>query len=359
MKDFLPDGFPAELNVLCSTGPMARSLRDVELYMKVMVNSKQYLHDPRIIPFPWTGLETPVPKPIKIGLMLTDGVITPQPPVLRALEWAKSRLLKSSDFVIKPFLPYDSALAMKHIGVMYWPDVALNTKKALAATGEPIHPLTKTVLSTVTSTWDDPNGPEKEKTATELTEMRVARDEFRCAFVENWNSQDVDVVLAPCYVGPASKHDTAYYWNYTALWNFVDYPGIVIPTPIAVEEKADWKAMEKLNIVGQAEELRKHFSDKNYGATISTSTESSGSLEGVEKLPQPAKAETIREFVAAKTPYAGEWKPLSEKDEHVKAMWDEGGYEGAPINLQVVGRKYHDNQLIGIVGELQKVLGFA
>lgn len=298
MKDFLPDGFPAELNVLCSTGPMARSLRDVELYMKVMVDSKQYLHDPRIIPIPWTGLQTPRSnEPIKIGLMMTDGVITPQPPVLQALEWAKSCLLKSSDkFVVKPFLPYDAALAMKHIGVMYWPDVALNTKKALAATGEPIHPLTKTVLSTVTSTWDDPNGPEKEKTATEISQMRVTRDQYRCDFVEKWNEQDVDVVLAPCYVGPASKHDTAYYWNYTALWNFVDYPSIVLPTPVTVQEK---------------------------------------------------------------TPYAGEWKALSEKDAHVKEMWDEGGFEGAPINLQVIGRKYHDNQMIGIVGELQKVLGFA
>lgn len=328
MKDFLPDGFPAELNVLCSTGPMARSLRDVELYMKVMVDSKQYLHDPRIIPIPWTGLETPLSsKPIKIGLMLTDGVITPQPPVLRALEWAKSRLLKSTEFTIKPFLPYNSALAMEHIGVMYWPDVGLTTKKALAATGEPIHPLTKAVLSTVTTTWDDPSGPEKEKTASELAEMRATRDQFRCDFVENWNSQDVDVVLAPCYVGPASKHDTAVYWNYTALWNFVDYPSIVLPTPVTVEEKVDWKGLEKPSIAGQSDELSKHFADK--------------------------------EYVASKTPYAGEWKALSEKDEHVRAMWDEGGYEGAPIDLQVIGRRYHDNQLMGIVGELQKVLRFA
>ncbi|GIZ49108.1 hypothetical protein CKM354_001214700 [Cercospora kikuchii] len=297
MKDMIPIGFPAELNVLCSIGPMSRTLRDVELFMQIVVGSKQYLHDPRIIPFPWTGLSTPRPnQPIKIGIMLNDGVITPQPPVLRALEWAQERLGKDSNFVLKPFKPYRADLAMKYIGEMYWPDAGINTKVALKKTGEPMHPLTKTVLSPMTTDFVDPEGPEKEQTATEITLQRVKRDEFRCEFVESWNEQDVDVVLAPCFVGPASKHDTAFYWNYTALWNFVDYPGIVVPTPVKVE--------------------------------------------GNEK-------------------YNGDWKALSEKDAHVRQLWEEGGFENAPINLQVIGRRYHDNQLIGIVGELGKVLRFA
>ncbi|KAI5363485.1 putative amidase signature domain-containing protein [Septoria linicola] len=184
-----------------------------------------------------------------------------------------------------------------------------------------MHALTKAVLSPVTSVWDDPNGPEREQTATEITAQRLKRDQFRSEFVESWNKQDIDVVLAPCFVGPASKHDTAYYWNYTALWNFVDYPGIVIPTPIRVEEKAP--------------------------------------LQEMEKLPIPVQSELVHEYISANTPYKQEWKPLSEKDEHVKEMWDEGGFEGAPINLQIIGRRYHDNELMGIVGKLQGVLGFA
>lgn len=296
----IPGGFSAELNVLASTGPMCRTLRDVELFMQIVVGSNQYLHDPRIIPFPWTGLSTPLPdRPIKIGLMLNDGDITPQPPVLRALEWARSQLSKDNSFVIKPFKPYRADLAMKYIGEMYYPDAGLNTKQALAETGEPMHPLTKTVLSPMTSDFDNPTGPEKEQTATEIILQRMKREQYRCDFVESWNAQDVDVVIAPCFVGPASKHDSAFYWNYTALWNFVDYPGIVVPSPIRVE---------------------------------GSKTEA-GYPEG--------------------------WAPLSDRDQHVRRLWEEGGFENAPINLQVVGRRYHDNMLMGIVGRLSKVLSFA
>ncbi|KAM3413635.1 hypothetical protein BST61_g10329 [Cercospora zeina] len=147
-KDMVPMGFPAELNVLGSIGPMARTLRDIDLFMQIVIGSKQYLHDPRIIPLPWTGLSTPLPnKPIKVGVMLNDGVITPQPPVLRALEWAQERLSKDANFILKPFRPYRADLAMKYIGEMYWPDTGINTKAALKKTGEPMHPLTRAVLS--------------------------------------------------------------------------------------------------------------------------------------------------------------------------------------------------------------------
>lgn len=105
------------------------------------------------------------------------------------------------------------------------------------------------------------------------------------------------MVLAPCFVGPASKHDTAYYWNYPALWNWVDYPAVVLPTPM--------------------------------------------------------KVKASREQV-----YAKDYEPLSEKCRHVKEMWEEGGFEGAPINVQVVGRRSHDNELFGVLGEMQRVCEF-
>lgn len=294
MKDFLPGGFPAELNILCSTGPMCRSLRDLDLFMDLIVGSKQYLQDPRIIPIPWTGLNTPISTPIKLGIMLDDGNITPQPPVLEALKWAQAKLSSNPNFVLKPYKPYNAAEAITHISRMYWPESGLAVKAALASTGEPIYPLTKNVLSHVTQDFTTPNGPERERTAREISSMRVTRDTFRMAFAQHWEQQDVDFVLAPAFVGPACKHDTALYWNYTALWNFVDYPGVVVPTPIVAEKDMT---------------------------------------------------------------YAADYKGLSDKCLHVKEMWEEGGFEGAPVDLQVIGRRYFDNELIACVGAMEKVLG--
>jgi amidase len=218
--------------------------------------------------------------------MFTDGVIQPQPPVLRAMEWARSQLSALSFIDLKPFVPHAASEAIRLIRQMYWPDSGLITKKKLAMTGEPMHPLTAWIIRDAEA--------EVQKTATEITEMRLQRDEFRCIFAESWTKQDVDVVLCPVFVGPACAHDTAFYWNYTALWNFVDYPGVVFPTPVSALSK------------------------------------------GVENYP--------------------EGEALNEQDAHVRKLWEEGDFEGAPINLQLVARKHHDNLLFGALDLLKEAL---
>ncbi|GJN80011.1 hypothetical protein PLIIFM63780_003535 [Purpureocillium lilacinum] len=288
MKDFLAGGFPAELNVLCSTGPMCNSLRDMDLFMRVVLAAKPYLTDPRLIPIPWMGTNSPArPEPIKIGILMNDGVITPQPPVIKALEWAREKLEASGAFTLKPFAPYRTAEAIKNVRRAYWPDGGAGVRAHLAHTGEPMQPLTEWVLKAAA-------GPDVGSSG--VHEMRVARDAFRCDFAEHWQAQDVDVVLCPVFVGPACEHETSWYWNYTAFWNYVDYPGAVFPTMIKAGKKG---------------------------------------------------SEAYAPEVAS---------PLSDEDKHVRRLWDNGDFEGAPINLQVVARKYHDNDLFAALAAMQPVL---
>ena len=288
-----PGGFPAELNVLGSTGPLCNSLRDVDFFMSLVLGSKQYLHDPSVIPIPWTGLSTPLPEaPLKVGIMFSDGAITPQPPVLRALKWAQGELSKpefSSMFEVKSYTPFKSAEGTKFVRQLYWPEGDVRIQDALGKSGEPMFPLTQHGLRDVDSS--------RQKTATEIADMRLERDNFRCEFAEHWNAQDVDFVICPVFYGPAGAHDTSFYWNYTALWNLVDYPGIVVPAPIKAEKE--------------------------------------------------------------KEKYADDAKDLSEESKHVRQLWEETDFVGAPIDLQVVARKYHDNELMACVGRLQKALRFA
>ncbi|KIW17824.1 hypothetical protein PV08_05019 [Exophiala spinifera] len=288
MTGMLHAPFPAELNILCSIGPMCRTMRDMEFFTNVILDAKPYLEDPRLIPIPWTGLKTEVPKKLKIGIISHDGFIDPQPPVKRAVAWAKEQLSdpKYADlFEIKDFTPYDAAGAWSKIRRMYWPDAAAGIREAIACTGEP-------ELSLSSWIYKDAE-PEGMQTATAVSYMRHERDNYRMAFAKAWNKQDVDVVIGPCFVGPASMHDTAFYWTYTSLYNFVDYPGVVFPTPIKAE---------------------------------------------------------------AGEQYASDYKPLSDACQHVKQLWEEGNFEGAPINLQINARKYHDNQLFGALTLLKDAL---
>ncbi|KAK0610068.1 amidase signature domain-containing protein [Bombardia bombarda] len=296
-KDFIVGGFGAELNVMSSTGPMSNSLRDLDLFVRVVKGAKPHLEDPRLVPIPWTGLGTPVGTegkgPIKIGVLMDDGSITPQPPVRRAIEWAKAQLEEKSgtSFVLKPFAPFQAARAMKNIRKAYWPDGGKSVRAHIAATGEPTFPLTEWILK-------DANGPGVEMTASEVLQLRVERDEFRTEFAAHWAAQDVDVVLCPMFVGPACEHETAFYWNYTAFWNYVDYPGVVLPTPVRAGKK--------------------------------------GSDEGER--------------------YEEDWVPLGEEDEHVRELWEAGDFEGAPVNVQLVGRKWYDNELFGVLETVKEAL---
>lgn len=203
MKDFLPGGFPAELTILACSGPMCTTLRDCELFVQAIKATNPYLIDPRIVPIPWTGLATPVDQPLKIGIMPTDGVIIPQPPVLAALAWAQQLLEASPHVVLKPFIPYKPAVAIANIRKAYYPDSAIAKKKLLAESGEPMLSLTQWIIKDAEDSV--------ERTGTEVNAMRWDRDVYRSDFSQHWNAQDVDFVLGPCFVGPASAHDTAFY----------------------------------------------------------------------------------------------------------------------------------------------------
>ncbi|CAH0042498.1 unnamed protein product [Clonostachys rhizophaga] len=289
MSGFLPEGFGAELNVLCSTGPMCTSLRDMDLFMRVLVAAKPYLSDPRLIPIPWTGLSGAKKSPLKIGFMMNDGVIEPQPPVSKALMWAKVQLEKAGSFEVKEFKPFKVAEAMKNIRLAYWPDGGKAVKAHLASTGEPMLPLTQWIIK-------DAEG-EDIGTAGVLRQ-RVIRDLFRAEFASHWTEQDVDVVISPAFVGPACLHETAFYWNYTAFWNYVDCPGVCLPTPFKAGKK------------------------------------------GTEDYPEDKQT------------------PLSEECKHVRQLWAEGDFEGAPIDIQVCARKYHDNDLFAALEAMKDTLQF-
>ncbi|KAL3454128.1 amidase signature domain-containing protein [Aspergillus insuetus] len=289
MDGFLAAPFAAELNVLCSTGPMCTSLRDMDMFMHLMADAKPYLLDPRLVPLPWTGLQTSLGRRLKVGIIKNDGFIEPQPPVKRAIAWATDLLSdpKHANILeIKPFTPFGAETAWSKIQRFYWPDGGSLLKSSLIASGEPIQPLTDAICREA-----EPAGV---LTAEAVNAFRRERDEFRLAFARSWEEQDVDVVIGPAFVGPACAHDSAFYWTYTSLYNLVDYPGVVVPTPLKVQ-------------VGEA--------------------------------------------------YDPGYTPLSEACKDVKRLWESGDFEGAPLALQVVARKYHDSELFGALAILKDIWG--
>lgn len=66
---------------------MASSLATTEYFMQSLLASNPWDIDPSAIPIPWrTELATPpTDRKLRIGVVIDDGVVKPQPPVTRAM----------------------------------------------------------------------------------------------------------------------------------------------------------------------------------------------------------------------------------------------------------------------------------
>lgn len=68
-------------------------------------------------------------------------------------------------------------------------------------------------------------------------------------------------------------------------------------------------------------------------------------------VPTPIKASATKER------YPSEFaEPIGEEDKLQRRLWEETDFVGAPITLQLVARKWHDNQLFGALAALKDVL---
>jgi amidase len=284
MQGLLPRGFSAGLNIQPSVGPMCHSLRDMDLLMQTILDNKPHLKDPLLVPIPWTGTKTSVTLKLKIGIMATDGMITPMPPLTRIIAWAQERLESCPNVEVKSFAPYRAREALDLTRRIFTPDGGSEFRKLLAVSGEPEHFLSTIVLDVAS---DSSN-------VNQISMLRAERDEFRREMAAHWNEQDVDLVLMPVFVGPAPAHDTAIYKGYTSVWNLVDYPAVGIPTTLVAHAK------------------------------------------GVEN-------------------YVDQ-HGLGQEDQDVRRMFDNTSFEGAPLGLQLVARRYHDNLLFGALSLLQGAL---
>ncbi len=79
-------------------GPLARTLPDIRLYTKAIIDSEPWLIDPKCVPIPWRTIYLR-PK-LKIGVLWNDGVVTPTPPVKRALATCVEKLRKDEHEIV-------------------------------------------------------------------------------------------------------------------------------------------------------------------------------------------------------------------------------------------------------------------
>lgn len=212
-------------SIISVTGPLTRSLDTLELLMKTVVQEKPWTVDPSLTSIEWKSNVRK--KTYRIGILKTDGVVTPHPPITRALDMMCEKLKCMDNVEIFEFEPLNHLKAWEIISTLYFEDGGGDTRKTLKSTGEPMCPQTEWIL-----------GKDSVKTlkAEDIWKWNLEKQKYRKDYLKHWllfNNPDgntpMDALIAPVFPGPAAKHRSTKYWGYTAQWNLLDYPVLVFP----------------------------------------------------------------------------------------------------------------------------------
>lgn len=107
---------PGQNTYRSTVGFLGTSLDALELLLKSVLSKKPWERDPSVVPIPFRqevidsyssrvdgqGHVKPAAKPLKIGVLWTDGVVGPHPPVLRGLRMVHDALKSSGHKVSLP-----------------------------------------------------------------------------------------------------------------------------------------------------------------------------------------------------------------------------------------------------------------
>ncbi|KAK9466951.1 amidase signature domain-containing protein [Lipomyces arxii] len=237
--------------VVSVDGPLAVSLDDLTLFSKALVAQEPWKHDPRCIALPFREYEVPK-RPLVFAIEANDGVVTPHPPVLRAVKMVTEALKKAGHEVFE-FKSYKPAEGVEILVRAWTVDGGANIQGDLDASGEPgipdIMPFVK---------------GHKALTIPELFKFNKDKLEYKTAFLEYMNNtlspsgKPVDAWIRPVGVSasvPAGQLKLRYL-GYTGLLNLLDYTCVAIPVTKAdpaidvaapAPGTGEWAEVEKLS----------------------------------------------------------------------------------------------------------------
>ena len=205
-------GMPAgssKLSIQASAGPIARSLRDCETFLRAVADMAPWKYDADVICGDWQSMGE-AKKTLTLGIVRRDGAIDPLPPISQVLDDVVLALRRQGvevkELDVTPLLKQCQSLANQFFtidGNHSWLDI-------LAKTGEPLSPWLQTRVRRKT-----PHSLEK------VRDLHAKRDELRNKFLSVW--RDVDAIVCPVAPHPIPPIDR---WNgvsWTSSWVLLDY----------------------------------------------------------------------------------------------------------------------------------------
>ncbi|KAM0666302.1 hypothetical protein ACQRIT_005032 [Beauveria bassiana] len=217
-------GMPGQEGVMSVNGPMARTLEDIAMYSKVVIQSQPWLRDAKCHPLPWKSVQ--LPEKLKIGVLWHDTLVQPTPPILRALRHTVTKLLRAGHDVVD-WRPTDMLQSLTMIGKFFVADGAAAIRKELERTGEPWRPEMEAYRHAQPMSVYD------------VWKLQTERTAFQNANLDRWNDAGLDALLLPTTPYVTHKHSGTRHVAYTAVGNILDVSAVSFPTGLTVDKNID------------------------------------------------------------------------------------------------------------------------
>jgi amidase len=250
-----------------------------------------------------------------LGFYNCDGVVLPHPPILRGVETVVSTLIKNGHNVVE-WKPYKHDFAVDLISGIYASDGGADVRRDIEASGEPAIPNIKDLL----------NPDIKAVDMVKLWDTQLQKWRYQGEYLEKWLEmeqklgKELDAIIAPITPTAAARHNQFRYYGYASAINLLDFTSVVVPVTMA-DKAVDAKntAYQPLNEIDRL-------------------------VQAECECPMPCVIQHFRDECT---------------DPSVIFTDDPEAYHGAPVAVQIIGRRLSEERILAIAEEVGRLLGNA
>lgn len=229
-------------SVLSVVGPLATTARSLTFVTKSILLKEPWMFDPAVHEIPWRDAQQQdlwnsvksSQGGLAFGVLKTDGLVNPQPPVARAVQMVVDAVQKAGH---KTFA-WDSPGHLKGIDTVFktWTyDGGKDIHGEFARSGEPM-------ASQIGNFYG--KEPVAEATATHIAQTNLEHRKWKKEYMDAWNStasatgtgKPMDAIIAPLAPYPAARPGLFLWYGYSMFVNGLDYTAVTIPVTIASKD---------------------------------------------------------------------------------------------------------------------------
>jgi len=248
-EDVRERGFAhGQIAIVSQPGPMARSVADLALAMRVLAAPGQERLDPEIAPVPWREPDAIDVASLRVAYYEDDGYFPASPAVRRAVREAADALAKRGARV-QLFTPPDVAKAMHTFLRILSADGAAGAQRRLgknqvdirirgllqiAGIPNRIRPFGVAMLTALGQRrLARQVAAIRRSSVDQFWHLVAAQQDYRRAFVAELDRGGFEAIVCPPHALPALTHGASYYLttaaSYSMLYNVLGMPAGVVP----------------------------------------------------------------------------------------------------------------------------------